>query len=343
MSTALKMQEQQPAQLTRDFGFTPEQEEMIRASFLNGASEQEARVLLELARARGLNPITGQIHFVKRWNSARNCETWASQVGIDGFRAIAQRTKLYMGQDEAEFEFDKAGRPVSCRVKVYRKDWERPAVGVAHWSEYVQVKKDGSPTHMWATKPRLMLAKCAEAQALRKAFPDDLGGLYTPDEQPNDQPDEVEVNEAPKPALEASTNRIAEAAKRKGAQFPAPSTVGVMLPVHVAASPPRTRKMQIQDVEPEAPDEPEGYAESLVADEPPTQRERMPLPPSGVTAWFDDRDGRFQRGQSIEDISDEGLESLLYFLKNGKKKDPRYAAQDAERQVAIQRELEARG
>lgn len=337
MSTALKVQDQQPTQLSKDF-FSQEQREIIRNSFLNGATEQEAQVLLELARARRLNPITGQIHFVKRWNSARQAETWAAQVGIDGFRSIAERTGKYDGQDEPEFELDKAGRIVVCRVRVYRKDWTRPAVGVAYWSEYAQMKKDGTTTAMWATKPRVMLSKCAESIALRKAFPDDLGDLYAPEEQP----DEIEVNEAPKAAtIEASTNRIAEAAKRKV------QVAAQVLPVATQAAPtptpPRMRKTQIQDVGPEAPDEPEGYAESLVADEPPPQRERTPLPPSSVTAWFDDRDGRFTKGQSIEDISDEGLGSLLYFLKNGKKKDPRYAAQDAERQVAIQRELEARG
>lgn len=330
MSHAIKVIEQQPSQLSREFAFTPEQQEMIRASFLNGANESEARVLLELARVRRLNPITGQIHFVKRWNSARNCETWAAQVGIDGFRAIAQRTGLYNGQDEAEFELDKAGRIVSCRVKVYRKDWERPAVGVAYWSEYAQMKKDGTPTAMWASKPRVMLSKCAESIALRKAFPDDLGDLYTPDEQP----DEVEVNEAPKAAaVEDSTNRITAAVQRKAAQLAPPSPVVVPAP---KASP---RRIVIQDG---PPDEPEGYADSLVAATPATQRDRTPLPPSGVTAWYEDKKGRFHKGQSIEDVGDEGLQQLLWLLDNGDG-DPKFAAKDAERRIAIVRELEARG
>lgn len=333
MSHAIKPVEQQPSQLSREFVFTPEQQEMIRASFLNGANEAEARVLLELARVRRLNPITGQIHFVKRWNSARNCETWAAQVGIDGFRAIAQRTGLYNGQDEAEFELDKAGRIVSCRVKVYRKDWERPAVGVAYWSEYAQMKKDGTPTAMWATKPRVMLSKCAESIALRKAFPDDLSGLYSEEERP-EQPDEVEVNEAPKAAaVEDSTNRITAAVQRKAAQLAPPS------PIVVPAPKPSPKRIVIQDGPPEEPD---GYAESLVAAEPALKRERTPLPPSGVAAWYDDKKGRFFKGQSIEDIGDDGLQQLLWLLDNGDG-DPKYAAKDAERRVAIVRELEARG
>ncbi len=164
--------------------FTPEQRKMILFSFLNGATEAEAAVLMELARIRRLNPITRQIHFVKRWDTERNGYVWSSQVGIDGFRAIAERTGLYDGQDEPEFTYDKDGKLFSCKVKVYRKDWGRPAVGIAHFSEYAQYKKDKSLTRMWFEKPHVMLAKCAEAGAFRKGFPEDTSGLYTPEEMP---------------------------------------------------------------------------------------------------------------------------------------------------------------
>lgn len=181
--------------------FTPEQRKMILTSFLNGASEAEASVLLELARIRRLNPILRQIHFVKRpkWNAdTRQYEdVWSAQVGIDGFRAIAERTGLYDGQDEPAFEYEgKSSLPKVCRVKVYRKDWTRPVVGVAHLSEYAQKKKDGTFTQMWAEKPHIMLAKCAEALALRKAFPEDFSGLYVPEEM-GEAPPEKELNAGP--------------------------------------------------------------------------------------------------------------------------------------------------
>lgn len=160
--------------------FTQSQEKMIRDSFLNGATREEATVLMELARVRRLNPITGQIHFVARNTKAG--KKWSSQVGIDGFRVIAERTGKYDGQDEPEFERSADGIPIVCRVRVYRKDWSRPAVGVAHFTEYAQTDFNGKLTKMWESKPHIMLAKCAEALALRKAFPDDLSGLYTPDE-----------------------------------------------------------------------------------------------------------------------------------------------------------------
>jgi hypothetical protein len=97
-------------------------------------------------------------------------------------RAIAERTGKYDGQDEPEYERDKDGLIIACKVRVYRKDWSRPAVGVAYWSEYVQTKKDGSPTKFWADMPHVMIAKCAEAIAMRKAFPEDMGGLYVDEE-----------------------------------------------------------------------------------------------------------------------------------------------------------------
>lgn len=252
MSNALKIQEQQPTALAREEFFTPEQLKIIRDSFLSGASESEARVLIELAKARGLNPITGQIHFVQRWNGKLKRMTWAAQVGIDGFRAIAERTGKYEGQDEPEFETDKAGRPIFCRVKVYRKDWSRPAVGVAHFAEYVQKTSEGAVTHMWATKPFVMLAKCAEALALRKAFPDNIGGLYTPDEAQDNVDEAAPVDTAK--TVASSDARIGEALKRKSAASVTVDSVAV------AAPRPSPRRIEIKDV---PPDEDDGHAESL--------------------------------------------------------------------------------
>jgi hypothetical protein len=123
-------------------------------------------------------------------------------VGIDGLRAIAERTGRYGGQDEPEFEYDGHGALKSCKVRVYRKDIERPFVGVAFFREYAQTKKDGSLTSMWATKPHVMLSKCAEALGLRKGFPEDMAGLYAPEEMGAE--DERELNPPPpKPTASA--------------------------------------------------------------------------------------------------------------------------------------------
>lgn len=181
--------------LTHAVRFSPEQEKMIRDTFLSGASPQDAEVMLEIARIRGLSPITKQIHFVKRmkWNAdlQRKEAVWIPQVGIDGFRSLSERTGLYDGQDEPEFEYDSKGKILLCKVRVYRKDISRAFVGVAHFSEYVQTKADGQPNETWASKPHVMLAKCAEAMAHRKAFPETNGDLYAPEENAGEERESV--------------------------------------------------------------------------------------------------------------------------------------------------------
>jgi phage recombination protein Bet len=171
--------------------FTNEQEKMILAQFLGGASKSEAAVLLEIVKRRRLDPFSRQVYFVKRWDAAKHAEVWAIQTSIDGLRSIAERTGKYDGQDEPEYGEDEAGK--FCKVKVYRKDWSpnRAAVGIAYLNEFIQKKKDGTATSFWARMPRLMLAKCAEALAIRKAFPEDAAGLYISEEMPEERPQMV--------------------------------------------------------------------------------------------------------------------------------------------------------
>ena len=167
--------------------FSDEQRALIRNSFASGASDQDFAVLMEVATARRLSPLLKQIHFVSRYDSQKGCHVWSCQVSIDGLRAIAERTGKYDGQDEPEYEENPDGSPKLCKVRVYRKDWTRPAVGVARWDEYVQTARNKAtgkyePTTFWRKMRFLMLAKVAEALALRKAFPEDMSGFYVPEE-----------------------------------------------------------------------------------------------------------------------------------------------------------------
>ena len=158
--------------------FSQEQRKLILDTCCGGASAQDAAVLVAIAEARGMNPLAQECYFVERWDQSKGRMVWAVQAGIDSFRIKAEESGLYNGQDEPEFEYDAKGALVLARVKVYRKDWDRPSVGVARFSEYVQKKKDGSPTKFWLTMPHGQLAKCAEAIALRKAFPRSLSRIY---------------------------------------------------------------------------------------------------------------------------------------------------------------------
>lgn len=169
---------------TETLTFTAEQRQILRDSFSNGASDAEFAALLEVSMQRGLNPFKREVFFVQRWSNEQHKMVWATQVSIDGLRLIAQRSGLYDGQDEPEFTENADGSLKSCRVRVFRKDWTRPAVGIAFWNEYVQTTKDKQsgqtrPNSMWSKMGRTMLAKCAEALAIRKAFPESAGGIYS--------------------------------------------------------------------------------------------------------------------------------------------------------------------
>lgn len=188
--------------------FSPEQERLILDTCCGGASKSEANALLAIAEARGLNPLLGECYFVKRWDNQKRQEVWSVQASIDSLRIKAEQTGLYAGQDEPEYEYDDRGGLVLARVRVHRKDWPRPAVGVARWSEYVQTTKEGKTTRFWAQMPHNQLAKCAEALALRKAFPAVLAKLYTPEEMAQAENDARELA----PRMSASVARQLPAA-----------------------------------------------------------------------------------------------------------------------------------
>lgn len=342
MSTAQSLTRivQQP-----QFEFSSEQRKMIRDSFLSGASDAEASVLLELARARRLNPITGQVHFVRRWNAERQAEVWAAQVGIDGLRSIAERTGLYDGQDEPTYDREPSpdGKTMLvCRVKVYRKDWSRPAVGVAYWSEYAQRRKDGSYTKMWAEKPRLMLAKCAEALALRKAFPEDTGGLHSDDEMGEvvehrpEQPQGSRVEALKgRVAARVQTAPVAQAVVEQ----PAPPQLTPPTP------PPPTRRMAIRDAD-DAPPEPPPHTDQdapLDCEPAAGESDRPQLPPPAtapVTMSFGSGKGK--------PLSELSLKDLKWYAKalGESIEDPakeRYLEDNQGKLVAIEAELQKRG
>lgn len=163
-----------------------EQRKIIRDTFANGANDAEFSALMETARVRGLDPFKKQVFFVKRWDSQKRCEVWAVQISIDGLRGLAERTGRYDGQDEPEYVYDAEKRLTACKVRVYRKDHSRPSVGVAFFAEYAQTTKEGKLTKFWAQMPHVMIAKCAEALAIRKGFPEDTSGLFTEEEMAHD-------------------------------------------------------------------------------------------------------------------------------------------------------------
>jgi phage recombination protein Bet len=148
-------------------------------------STEDLLLFLYVAHKTGLDPLARQIYAVYRWDSRLGREKMSIQTGIDGLRLIAQRTGQYGGQDESKFEY-KDGKPVSCVVTVIKMmgDQQIRIPARALFSEYSQTDREGKLMGLWNKMPETMLEKCAEAKALRKAFPAETTGIYTDEEYP---------------------------------------------------------------------------------------------------------------------------------------------------------------
>lgn len=185
MSTALQITEQRAMNFTRD------QVQLLKDTVCRGATDDEFRLFLEVCKSKKLDPFAKQIHAVKRWDSGLRREVMSFQIGIDGFRALAERSGRYAGQDapvwcglDGEWKDVWLAQqpPVAAKMSVYKTGFQGPVTRIALYREYVQTTKDGGANSMWAKMPANQLAKCAEALALRAAFPEELSGVYTPDE-----------------------------------------------------------------------------------------------------------------------------------------------------------------
>ena len=169
--------------------WSQDQINLITRTVAKGSTPDELALFLYTANRVGLDPLTKQIHFIKRrqWDKTTGgyVEVGTTQTGIDGYRAIAERTGELAGEDDAVFDDEAQIHPNKASVTVYRfvKGQRVSFTASARWVEYVQKHpKTGDVMGLWAKMPYGMLAKCAAALAYRKAFPFNLSGLYTNEE-----------------------------------------------------------------------------------------------------------------------------------------------------------------
>jgi phage recombination protein Bet len=166
---------------------------LVKRLVCRGASDDELALFLHVCRRTGLDPLARQIYALKRRENVDGewVERLSIQTGIDGYRLVADRTGHYAPGREPSFAYDAQGRLVSATAHVRKQTadgtWHEVSA-TAHYAEYAALKRDGQPTRMWADKPHVMLQKCAEALALRRAFPAELSGVHTADEMESGAP-----------------------------------------------------------------------------------------------------------------------------------------------------------
>jgi phage recombination protein Bet len=161
--------------------YDSEQVALIKRTIAHGATDDELKLFIIQCQRTGLDPFSRQIYWMKSQSDGRV----STITSIDGFRLIAERSGKYAGQ-RGPFWTDLSGEwrevwldkvpPRAAKVGVLRHDFTEPCWAVARWDSYAR------QTGVWPRMPDLMLSKCAEALALRKAFPQELSGLYTNDE-----------------------------------------------------------------------------------------------------------------------------------------------------------------
>jgi len=198
--------------------YNASQMKLVRSTVAAECNEPEFNLFIEVAQRLGLDPFRKQIYAVVYNANKPDKRKMAIITGIDGFRALAERSRAYRpDEDEPQYFYDDnlkgPSNPLGierCVVTVHKfgpdGSWY-PLKGVAYWDEFAPIIpggkwedkgdtwRDGNPKKTfapdgtftlqagnWVTMGRVMIAKCAEAQALRRGWPEDLSGVYSPEE-----------------------------------------------------------------------------------------------------------------------------------------------------------------
>lgn len=266
--------------------FTEQQVAILRQLGIEEATQGDLDLFFHYCRTTGLDPFRRQIYMIGRntkvseWvdderaqNGRRKVEKWVTkytiQTGIDGYRrngreaakrhgdSLAFEGPFWCGEDGEWREVWPAKTPpTAAKFTVYRNG--EPFSAVVHYDEFVQTGYNGEPNSMWAKMPRNQTAKCAEAMAFRRAYPDDFSGLvYEDAAQPTVIDQEGNVEREPEKRRPAGGSgiggvRAAREAKQKKQQ-PEPEVVeGEVVPDPAAPTseePPAARPTNVRSSE----------------------------------------------------------------------------------------------
>ena len=212
---------------------------LLKRTMLSKYPDDEQETFIRICQRTRLDPFTKQVYATRRYQKVRDennewkkVPTLVPVTGIMGLTAVAERTHCYDGCEiawsgkdgEWKAEWLAQENPEAARCIVYHKHRAHPEVGIARWGSYVgqqwnQEKKQWEITDFWDRMGDYMLAKCAKAQALRGAFPDQLSNIYIREELDSNITDiESETETIPTDEQKIIDNRRREAEVIK--QFP---------------------------------------------------------------------------------------------------------------------------
>jgi phage recombination protein Bet len=185
--------------------------DIIKNQIAKGCSDGELQLFSQVCAKTGLDPFSRQIYAIVR--NQYNPDTRQKEpkmtitLSIDGFRTIAARSGLYGGSTSEWCGDDGVWRdvwlstkpPAAAKTTVWRIGSPHPFIGVARFDAYAQ-SYNGKLSGLWEKMPDVLIAKCSESLALRKAFPAELSGLYSTEEM-----DQADNTPSPPPVAYSAT------------------------------------------------------------------------------------------------------------------------------------------
>jgi phage recombination protein Bet len=215
----------------RGLQLQPEQLDLLKRTIARGATDDELALFMEVCRLTGLDPFTGQIYAVKRWDSREKREVMAIQVGIDGLRLIGDRNGTYAPGNSPTYTFKEDGSLDSCTAYGHKarktpdgKFAWFPVNATVWYDEKVQRTRSGEPTRFWKESPRNQLAKCAEALLIRKCAPNETRHVRLAvevRESEQEAPMLVQPSEMPEVAVETVDEDTGEVVEAEVQEVPA--------------------------------------------------------------------------------------------------------------------------